>query len=299
MTCKTVDSASVQTIEKIIEQSYLDSNFWGDMFAITFDLGLRNAEARELRINQIDMRKGLLTLTECKSSRSARTKWVNQQIRDKWLVEGKLWLMQNVRSDALYFVNDIETLRAIAKHNNIEADYQERYEMFANSVRSEIEQEYTSKNHRVLSIHHTDRVHDIITRRVDKYSAFKNFGGLLFPRCELGRPSGPGYEFVSMRGAQKALRRHVNAAKIAHKDVENELQSIRFGLHSFRKGYARIIYDESLDIHLTSVALHHGHGQGAASMTQKYLKGSSQLGSELHTKLSALFESGTKKAPVV
>lgn len=290
---KSVDAIPAEIQNKFLSLAKKKSQFWHDMFFVCSELGLRNIECRELSVSDVDLNKGVVTLSDSKQVRAYITKTANKAVDSSWLIEGRKWLRANIDDPMVSLIVRLPTDTAQLANLATEYDLLEQFTKARESHHSASIDEAramaskTAPKGRVIDISRMMKVKSILSKRVEKYS---ELGGYLFPSCELNsnRAKGNGFAPVSRQAVYRTVTILREELESIGGMFKRALDGIRLGLHSCRKAAVQRVAEVMDDVLAASIWIGHGNGSGDLSTTQNYLNKSQRRMNEISEKLAAM-----------
>lgn len=291
MTTRAVDAVPAEVQKQFLKSAYDKAKFWGDMFTLCNELGLRNIEARQLKAENVDLNRGIVTLSDSKQVRAYITKTTNKVIDAQWLTCGRKWLRTNINDPMASVIaalpTDTKQLANLAAEYDLTEDYEKARLAHYEGVKAEAKAkaQKTAPKGREIDFSRNQKVKNILTKRISKYGDFCEY---LFPCCELSsnRAKGNGYTPVSRQSVYnviKSLRAKLESMSNKFKEA---LKGIRTGLHSFRKSAVQRVAEVMGDVLAASIWVGHGNGSGDLSTTQNYLNKSQKRMDEINERLA-------------
>lgn len=290
MTFKAVDAVPAELQKKFISAAYKRGKFWGDMFELCSAFGLRNVEARELRVEHVNLKKGIVTLSDSKQVRSHITKAANKAIDKAWLIEGRKYLRSAIGGELapllVRMAIDTKQLEALADEYDLTDDYRRAKDAHyhANIEQARIDAAKSAPKGRIIDFSKFTKAKRILEKRIALYG---ELGGYLFPRCELNANRAQGFEPVSRQAVYKTVQAVREALESISLSVCEALKGIRLGLHSCRKTAVQKVAN-AIDMMAASLWIGHGNGSGDIATTQKYLDRSEKRINEINERLAHL-----------
>ena len=294
MTTRAVDAVPAELQKHFLKSAYDKAKFWGDMFTLCNELGLRNVEARQLKAENVDLNKGIMILSDSKQVRAYITKTTNKLIDTQWLTCGRKWLRTNINDPMASVIaalpTDTKQLANLAAEYDLTEDYEKARLAHSESVREDFKAkaQKTAPKGREIDFSRNQKVKNILTKRISKYG---DLCGYLFPCCELSsnRAKGNGYTPVSRQSVYNVIKSLRSKLESMSNKFKEALKGIRTGLHSFRKCFVQRVFDVmGGDILAASIAVGHGNGAGSIATTQNYLNKSQRRMDEINERLASM-----------
>ena len=287
----------------------LAAGFWHDLSTLALDFGLRNIEARELRLSEIvlggaDDEEGddYVLLNYSKQVKSFVTKNAHVMIKKDWIINAQKLLFDfateqgdEVRKYAADDAGDTETgcdkeLVKIAIKLGVEDTYQQEKELhyWQNIAAARNAARKLSKKPKGRKIYIKGYPHSvaILLKRIK--AAHESGSDYLFPANSLpgNRAQAKGFEPVTRQTAYRIIR--TVREKIAASSVKFRklLKDIRICLHSCRKAACQRVFKETGDLLEASIFLGHGNSEGDIAVTQAYMDKSKARKKEVYKRAS-------------
>ncbi len=282
-----VDAVPAEVQKHFIKEAYKIGEFWGDMFSLCNELGLRNVEARELKAEHVCMESGLVTLSDSKQVRAYITKTANKAIESQWMIEGRKWLRNNIDDPMVSLIVRLPTntaqLANLAEEYDLLSEYAEakteHYNKHLASARTTASK--TAPKGRSVDFSRNKKVKNILAKRIAKYGDFCEY---LWPAMELKSNRANHCEPVSRQSVYRIVSDVRKAVESISNKLSNVLKGIRTGLHSFRKSAVQRVAEVMGDILAASIWV----GHSDIAVTTAYLNKSQRRMDEINDKLASM-----------
>ncbi|MGL4937988.1 hypothetical protein [Shewanella sp.] len=291
MSTKACDAIPQEVFKPFIKLAAKRGQFWVDMFELCNALGLRNIEARELRSEQVDLERGIVTLNDSKQTRAYITKSANKAVDASWLIEGRKWLRANINDPMASLIvrlpTDTAQLSNLAQEYSLLDEFTEARESHYKSAIDEARAKASKSapKGRTVDISRMVRVITILSKRIDLYGGLC---GYLFPSCELKSNRATEFAPVSRQAVYRVISSIRESLEHMGRKVKEAITGVRFGLHSLRKSAVQRVASVMNDLLSASLWVGHGNGAGDIATTQRYLNKSARRMSEINDKLAAM-----------
>lgn len=291
---KAVDAVPQEVQKHFLKAAYAKSEFWGDMFTLCDELGLRNSEARQLTMECVCFTNMKVTLRDSKQVRAHITKAANKAIDAAWLVAGRKWLRSHIDDPMISLIvrlpTDTKQLANLAKEYDLfdafESARLEHYEENIEAARAGVK---SAPKGREIDFSKNQKVINILSKRIAKWG---RLCGWLFPVFELGSNRAKHLEPISRQSVYRAIAQIREDVEQASAKLKEALQGVRTGLHSFRKAAVQRVADVMGDVLAASIWIGHGNGGGDLATTQNYLNKSARRMDEINNKLALVGAGG-------
>ena len=280
-----VDAIPQEVQKAFLKEAYSINSFWGDIFTLCNELGLRNIEAREMVADNVCLKTGILTLSDSKQVRAYITKTANKAIDSEWLIEGRKWLRNHIDDPMVSIIvrlpTDTKQLANLAQEYDLLDDFNKARDSHhkASLSAARAMASKTAPKGRVIDFSRNQKVKNILSKRVAKYGEICEY---LFPVNELGSNRANKFEPVS----RQTVNRTIAAVREKVESISNKfrqaLKGIRTGLHSFRKTAVQRVAEVMGDVLAASIWV----GHADIAVTTAYLNKSQRRMDEINDKLA-------------
>jgi len=266
-----------------------------EMSVLCLAFGLRNIEARELKIQEIDLSEQSILLSDSKQIRSFLTKSTNLALKIAWIPHGQALLHDiaiergdHARAGAADYLGDKDGndhgLENLAVKLGVLEQYQMKRESFQNANYYEFKTKMLShkdlpKGRKIL-FSKFPHAREIIKKRYQK--ALENGTEYLFTSSELthsNRAVGSGFICISRQSFYRTVMKARKMIENSGKKFKKMLNKRRLGLHSCRKtALQREVRANGGDLNRASLWI----GHGSTAMTSQYLEKSEKTRESLY-----------------
>ncbi len=287
MTTRAVDAIPAELQKHFLKSAYDKAKFWGDLFTLCNELGMRNSETRELKAENVDLNKGIVILSDSKQVRAYITKTTNKLIDTQWLIEGRKWLRNHIDDPMVSIIvrlpTDTKQLANLAQEYDLLDEFNKARDSHhkASLSAARAMASKTAPKGRVIDFSRNQKVKNILTKRISKYGDFCEY---LFPCCELSsnRAKGNGYTPVSRQSVYNVIKSLRSKLESMSNKFKEALKGIRTGLHSFRKSAVQRVAELMGDVLAASLWV----GHADIAVTTAYLNKSQRRMDEINDKLA-------------